>query len=358
MSNLDANKGSIPLISVPQANPQARSSSDGWNRLRVFLACCVLPVTLNYFAYYGFVTNQSRHVFTRADFIGQYDWGVFRYRVLGRKLLLLVYSALEHFHHPAEGGSRTARFLETNNLNLYHSYFLLNTTFMCLTLWMLALTFQLNLFRVRPQEKFLLVLVTAFLIAMTQFVVVPYDTLAYFFLTLSIYLMLLRPTPLVVAGLILVVVLGSLTRETAALTLSVYAALYVLRRQTGVKATLSVLAALAAAFAVTYVALRVHYGWQNGVGNVITLGVNLHRHGLVGAAFLVSTLVLLSDFSNAVGRRAVWLFLAFSSPYLLSILLTGVLFEARLGVPLFIGVVVLANLPEAQTEASAAAAGS
>lgn len=332
----------MPHAEVAQPAP---SASHKRNIPKAFAACFVLPFALNYFTYYGFVTNYSRNVFTLSGFLAQYDHGIYRYRILGKELLLLIYHLLQRLHPSRAALSQKAQFLSTDNLNLYHSYFLLNTTFFCLTIWMLFLIFQSDQFRMGEQEKYLALVVTACLIAVTQFVVVPYDTLAYFFLALSIYLMLRPQTAVTAIGLIVVVALAALTRETAALTASMLATLFVLRKQIKTEVSLPLLLGVIAAFIATYAALRLHFGWQQGIGNSITLGGNLRFRNLLGLAFLVSMLYVLTDARNALGKRAILLFLAFSSPFV-SILLTGWLFEARLGVPLFIGVVVLAGLPE------------
>ncbi len=316
------------------------------NVLKAFAACFVLPFALNYFVYYGFVTSYTLRVFTESGFRAQYDSGIYKYRILGKELLLLIYHFLQRLHPSPGTHSRLEQFLGADNLNLYHSYFLLNTLFFCLTLWMLFLTLQLGWFPRREREKSLVLVVIACVIALTQFVVTPYDTLAYFLLTLSLYLMLRPQNHATAAALIAVMVLATLTRETAALTISLYATLFLLRKNIKIEVSLPLLIGLAVSFIGVYAALRLHFGWHQGAGNGVTLRDNLHSKHLIGLAFLASLLYLLTDARNALGKRAALLFLALSSPYFVSIVMTGWLFEARLGVPLLIGVVVLSGLAE------------
>lgn len=162
-----------PQTTVTPRAPQA---------LRAFLLCIVLPSTLNFFAYYGFVTNYSRFVFSRTGFLTQFESGIYRYRVLGRWLLLLVHRGVSHFHHISGASTRFTQFLETDDINFYHSYFLLNTFFLCLTAAALYRTFRLPAFEAAGRQADAWVLIATFLIVLTQFVVLPYDTLAYFLL--------------------------------------------------------------------------------------------------------------------------------------------------------------------------------
>ena len=59
---------------------------------------------------------------------------------------------------------------------------------------------------------------------------------------------------------------------------------------------------------------------------------------------MFSVTVLVVDFRNAARRMAVFIFFALSLPYVVSILLTGILFEIRLWIPLMIGTIILTML--------------
>jgi len=283
--------------------------------LRKFLLCIVAPFCANYFAYYGYVTHFSVGVFSPEGFHAQYDHEVFKYRVLGKWLLLGVYRVLEYVNPADAGWARHAAFLGTDSINFYHSYFYLNSIFLCLTLLVLS-------DRLTEIELFVFTL----LVALTQYVVVPYDAVAYFFLACTYRWV--NNLPLAA----LFVLLAALNRETAALSLSLYASLYLLGRGGSLKG----LGVLTAVFVAVYLSLRLALGWGNAVGNEFTFIRYLNLNSAVGIGFALAA-------GLALVRRpgAAAVFLACSLPYILSIFLTGNPFEVRLWVPLLLGVMLV-----------------
>ena len=226
-------------------------------KVQLFLLCCVLPTALNYFAYYGFITNYTKYVFTLYDFHRQYDHHIFRYRILGKLLLLGYYTVFTHFPHPFfKQMKEVNQYLLTDTTSLYHCYFLMNTFFLCLTTWVLSTMFRLKQFEGSSREKQLWLLLIIFLIIISQFVVTPYDTISYFFLSVSIYLMLRGQNGFVLAVLLGTMVLAALTRETAAISLSFYATLYLMRKALPNQTSLLGFVLLLVTFLATYVGLR------------------------------------------------------------------------------------------------------
>jgi hypothetical protein len=285
------------------------------NYIRKVLLCIVAPVCANYIAYYGFVTHYSVGVFTPRGFHAQYDHEVFRYRVLGKALLLAVYRLVEYLNPAGAGWNRMAAFLGTDSINFYHSYFLLNTAFLCLTLLVVS-----------DYLSDLELLAVTLLVALTQFVVVPYDAVAYFFLACTFRW---RHNLWLTA---VIVFLAALNRETAALSLSLYASLLFLGRGGSLRG----LAVLTCVFAATYLSLRFVYGWGGAVGNEFTFVRYLNRNSAVGIGFALAT-------GYALVRRPAWaaVFLVCSLPYVISIMLTGNPFEVRLWVPVLLGVMLV-----------------
>jgi hypothetical protein len=282
---------------------------------RKVMLCLLAPVCANYFAYYGFVTHYSVGVFSPAGFHQQYDHEVFRYRVLGKALLLAVYRVVEYLNPADAGWVRLAAFLRTDSVNFYHSYFFLNTAFLCLTLLVVS----------DHLENVELLAVTL-LVSITQFVVVPYDVVAYFFLACTFRWR--RNLPLTAV----IVFLAALNRETAALSLSLYASLLFLGRGGSFRG----LFVLTSVFLATYLSLRVVFGWDYAAGNEFTFVRYLNLNSAVGVGFALAA-------GYALVRRPAWavVFLACSLPYVISILLTGNPFEARLWVPLLLGVMLV-----------------
>ena len=298
------------------------------------MLCFVFPVLLSIVVYYGFSSTFSAKLYDIAGFHSQYDHGVYRYRVLGKVLLLAIYYILEHHRHGQVGP--TAQL----GTNFYLSYVILNTTFLCLTAWALRATLDLPVFTKSEIEKNLWVLVAVLLIAVTQFVVVPYDTLSYFFLAAAAFLMMRDSTPASTLGLAVVMILGTVTRETAALIVALYAALYVMRGTAGFRPAIAPLVIMFALFVATYLGLRFALGWD---AHALDQGLRGHMplKGLAGVLFLICGVLLTMDFTSRARTKTALLFLAFSSPYLAVSLLTGVPFEIRLWVPIFLGLILI-----------------
>jgi hypothetical protein len=185
----------------------------------------------------------------------------------------------------------------------------------------------------------LLLLATQTVVALTAFTVTPYDHLSYLFITLLFSGFVLGyPTWL----LVLVTVLGALTRESVVLGLLAAGA------SAGVPALLQPSARrrpfwlMAAGFGATYVGLRFALGFESVVESGM-LGFNLRSIdvlSLVGVAFglIAATLpALFTGFSRA--QR--W-FLFGALPYWVVILSSGIWFEVRLYVPLLLGSLLIA----------------
>ena len=283
--------------------------------IRKALLCVVAPACANYIAYYGFVTHYSVGVFNPRGFHAQYDHEVFRYRVLGKWLLLAVYRLVEYLNPGGAGWNRMAAFLGTDSINFYHSYYVLNTAFLCLTLLVLS-----------EYLSDLELLAVTLLVSLTQFVVVPYDAAAYFFLACTFRW---RHNLWLTA---VIVFLAALNRETAALSLSLYASLIFLGRGGSLRG----LALLTCVFLATYLSLRFVYGWGYAAGNEFTFVRYLNRNSAVGIGFALAA-------GYALVRRPAWaaVFLVCSLPYVVSIMLTGNPFEVRLWVPLLLGVMLV-----------------
>ena len=293
------------------------------------MLCFVAPLCANYFAYYGFVSHYSVGVFSPRGFHAQYDNEVFKYRVLGKALFLGVYRLLEYVNPSAAGWERLRAFLGAEPVNFYHSYFFINTVFLCLTLLVIS--------RYVTEIE---LLVFTLLVAVTQFVVVPYDVVAYFLLACTFAV---RRSLALTA---VVVLLAALNRETAALSLSLYASLLILGRGGSLRG----LALLVAVFLATYISLRLVLGWGNAVGNEVTLVRYMNLNSAVGVGFALAAGVALVRDARAAG-----VFLLCSLPYILSIFITGNPFEARLWIPLLLGVMLIqtADAPKPATDAPA-----
>ncbi len=302
-----------------------------------------IPFVLSMVVYFGFSSNYTSGLFSEAGFREQYETGIYRFRILGRITLLEINAFLEARQSP-QIAPRALFLLDRNaSPRFYTAYFLNNTLFLCLTCCTLLLLFD----RISSRQNLwigdLAVLLLCLLMAITQYVVAPYDTLSYFFLALGAFLTYSRQRPATVAALSAVVVLGALTRETAALIPAFYLAVHhrpLLARPLRVSIHHAALIFSALCFVATYAALRLALGFEAAFLKNIQLAYNLaNPFGVAGLLFFAAILAVL--LLSGPGRREGAVFLLVSLPYSLFLLATGILWEIRLWVPVILALVVL-----------------
>lgn len=308
--------------------------------------CVALPLCVFFIAYYDFLSNYTRELFSYEDFVGQYEHGVYRYRVLGRWGVLAIYqwlashTELEHHMLPALGARANAAF--------FFAYFGFN---LC---WQIALNTTLwGLFRSGHMQcstattAGYIAILTA-VIGLTQFVITPYDTLNYFLLALTYWLWLEYESTHKLRWLWLgcaVLLLNTLTRESAAIALSAYWAWLYMRK--GKLFPRQIMIAVAV-FLMGYIGLRLHYGWADAVVSAeYTQGWRLYNFSspacLIGDMSLVIGLYLIQLVSPSNHRRTFWLCILGCTPYFLMCFYTGITFEIRLWVPVWLMGVLVAN---------------
>jgi hypothetical protein len=318
------------------------------------MTAVIVPILLMIFVYYGFSTNYTRWVFGEASFKGQYERGIYRYRIIGREGLLFTFRLLrdQKLDAPREKPvifteEQVHHFDQVGDLTFYNAYFVWNTLGAVLTSVLLALMLKdRSLFSLTQPEASLWVLLTSFVIAITQYVMTPYDTIAYALLVGCAWASLraIRRPHLVTGALAVgLLVLGVLNRETALLNVALAGAAsmawFGLGRRTIITALLAGLA-----FGATYVGLRVALGTEHAVYDFFSLfGWAREAFSRVGALALACVLAVPLLVPSAPLRLYGW-FLLFSTPYLFVTLGAGVTWEVRLWTPLFITAVLCAGL--------------
>jgi hypothetical protein len=304
----------------------------------------IIPLVLSMVVYFGFASNYSSGAFSEAGFRKQYETGIYKYRLLGRLTLLKINALLSHSTNLPSIAPRAILLLDRNGSPVFYTaYFLNNTFFLCLACVVLMFLFE----GLSPPGSVwigdLLVVLLCLLMAVTQYVVVPYDTMASFFLCLSFSLILGGQKPGKVLLLGLAVVLGTLTRETTALAVAFYFAVHhrhLLARPLRWTRHHAMLLFLGLCFLGTYGGMRLALGPGDAVFEDVQLLGNLaNPFGLAGLLFFLAVTAVLS--LNGPGRREGGLFLLASLPYLLLILVTARLWEIRLWIPLFLAIVTL-----------------
>ena len=190
------------------------------------------------------------------------------------------------------------------------------------------------------------VLFMCFLIGISQYVVVPYDTLSYFLLCIAVILSIYdNGTLWNLLGLCTVVILATLTRETAAFILSFYFAINyktILTKPTTFKINQKqgVLLIITACFIFTYVALRWVFGYDHAIYETVVLSKNINQpNAILGMLFFISIALII--FITKAVTKEFSVFFVVTCPYVLFVLLFAEAWEIRLWTPLILLLIIM-----------------
>ncbi|QBO57475.1 hypothetical protein [Chryseobacterium salivictor] len=298
----------------------------------------LLAFTVNSFVYFGFANIYSSKIFTYPSFQEQFHSGIYQYRILSGYFLIWIYDFLSILN--IDYKILKLKFLSANSEpQMYLSFYLLNTFFIMLSAIILTLITESKNFIATNSEKILITSVAIFSIALSQFVVVPYDIPSYFFILLFFYCFIGYLEKQSVSKLILlsaVIIISTFNRESSALSLSLAATL--LYAKFGMKKeTFLPVIVLGTAFLSVYSGLRLMSdNFTTNDGNLFVQNFTQPKNilGLLfWLVFFTLPLVLAKD------QKTVKLILVFhllSVPYLLLCFYTGILYEIRLYIPLLI----------------------
>lgn len=307
---------------------------------RFLILAWVLPAALSYIVYFGYASNISGNVFSEAGFAAAYDHGVFKYRVLGKALLHHTHEAIHALGLPTYAPEVLVRADPSLAQAFYSAFFYLNTLALCLTASVLFVVVHRFGSSAPPEASDLVLILSVGLMALSQYVVVPYDMLAYLFLAIGIYLVHEGPAePRRLGALCAVMVLAALTRETAAIILSYYFAIHFdalarpSRTASGALSHRVALGILVACFIAVYIGLRMWFGTSESTVYHRTRGLQdlTENFSLVGGVFFLASIGLALLHERA--RRTSLLFVAASAPYWITIFLVCNPREIRLWVP-------------------------
>lgn len=308
------------------------------NLLSKIIFALLLAFTVNSFVYFGFVNNYSSKILNIESFQQQFQSGIYQYRVLSGYFVIWIYDLLSTLN--IDYDIFKLKFLSSNSEpQMYLSFYILNTFFIVISAVLLTLITESKTFVATNSERILLVTVAIFTIAISQFVIVPYDVSSYFFLLLFFYFFLSYLKKQSVAMLILlsvVLIFSTLNRESSALSLSLAGAL--LYSKFGLKKkTILPIAVLVLVFIAVYFGLRlVSENFSTNDGNLLIQNFTDPKNILGILFWLVFfgfTLMLAKD-KEAI--KHILLFHLLSFPYIMLCFYTGIVYEIRLYMPLFI----------------------
>lgn len=196
-------------------------------------------------------------------------------------------------------------------------------------------------------EKILITIVAIFTIAISQFVIVPYDVSSYFFLLIFFYFLIkfiVKNSSFNLAILVILMMISILNRESSALSLSLMATL--LYAKFGLKKeSILPLAIVGITFVAIYLGMRLlSESFTTNDGNLLAQNFTQPKN-LLGILFWM-TFFLLSTIlvKDQKAKNSILIFHLLSVPYLIMCFYTGILYEVRLYVPIFLSALFLGRI--------------
>lgn len=301
-------------------------------------------ILINVFVYFAFVNIYSSHLLNIDNFRNQYESSVYQYRWLSTNLLIWIYNLLESL--PYKINLRNDFWSENAEANMLFAYAFLNTFFLILSNITLLLITEAKKIVAHESEKIMIIVIATLVIGISQYILTPYDCSSYFFLFFYIFLFLKyleNRSHIILFFLLLIIVISTANRESSALSISfagvVLYQLFGLKKQ-----TIFPIACMIVAYLTTYIGLRFVMGsFEFASKNLFfeNIGGTRNMFGILfwGVFFMLS--LLISNNKQAV--KNILIFHLLSLPYILTCFYTGILYETRLYVPIFLSCLVLSK---------------
>lgn len=315
------------------------------------LHLALISVIFSLIVYFGFVSNYTKNVFNKNSFIKQYNSSIYKYRIISTKLLTVIDEWVEeNIENATLINKNNARFGLDDNFSdhFYLAYFIQNTFFLLLTTILFVFIFNNSLINISEKEKLLIQCIIIFLIAITQYTVVPYDNISYFFFALFIlstlnYYKAESKFRFFILSIILFV--ATFNRESSALFISFFATFQILKYGKTLKSILPILY-LIIIFLIAYLILRFIIVPTNVEATYyLHIKENLFEwYNLLGISFWIILSYLVYKLCNEpINKKSLYLFILLSSPYVLFCFVFGVMFETRLFIPIFLISIVISQ---------------
>jgi len=307
----------------------------------------LLAFVVNSFVYFSFGNIYSSKILNYADFQTQFQSGIYQYRKLSGYFLIGIYDFLSSLNIDYQI-FKLKFFNPESDPKMYLSFYILNTFFLMLTTVLMVFITEMKSFMANSSEKILLIAISIFTIGISQFVLVPYDVSSSFFLLIFFWFLMKYLEQNSTKNLIILVAIlaiSTINRESSALSISLAATL--LYSKFGIrKASIFPVAVLGIFFVVIYLGIRFSQGnFTTNDGNLFLQNFTDPKNGLgilFWAVFFVFTLILAKDKATL---KNILIFHLLSTPYILMCLYSGILYEIRLYVPLFLMSLFLGFIP-------------
>lgn len=298
----------------------------------------LLAFVVNSFMYFSFGNIYSSKILNYADFQAQFKSGIYQYRKLSGYFLMGIYdflSSLNIDYHIF----KLKFFNPESEPKMYLTFYILNTFFLMLTAVLMVFITEKKNFVATSSEKILLIAICIFTIGISQFVLVPYDVSSYFLILIFFWFLLKYLEQTSAKNLIILVAIlaiSTVNRESSALSISLAATL--LYAKFGIrKESIFPVLILGIIFFAIYLGMRFSQGtFTTNDGNLFLQNFTDFKN-LLGilfwAVFFVFTLILAKDKQS---RNLILLFHFLSIPYIAMCFYTGIIYEIRLYVPIFL----------------------
>lgn len=321
-------------------------------KINGFLFVIILPFLLYFMSYYGFESSYAR-LKTMEKAPAFMFSSVYAYRVIPNYLSVHGTEILTFIVDTYTPSFKN--FILKQGTLFYHSTFLINSFFFLLSSVILNSIFKINSSGtiLHLSIRRMLHLLAVFFIVITQYVPTNCDSLAIFFYlsgSLLTFKYLEKRSVVNFILLVIVVVVSTFVRETACLTISFFAAVFVDFEKLAKKdfSFVKEIFILAVAFIIPYIALRMIISQEVSLVEDVYLFQNVTSiFNLSGFVFALVSLYFCYLLYNNEGKSLMKKYLLFSFPYLMMITLVGLFWETRLFVPLILtGLIFISYQPK------------
>ncbi len=317
-------------------------------KLNITIFLVILPLIMSAITHFGYITGYTQGLLSSKSFQSMYNFGIYKYRVLSKVLLLetdkiLSSSKLNGMDNML---TRIVMFIDpAGKLSFYFSYFIINSFFFILSTIFFYLILRKFAYFNSDKKLFGTTLLYIIAVPIFQYVLVPYDYTTFFFNNLIIFLFLYnidRKSAGITVLMLLSIILSTLNRETSALSLAFMGA-FLYSESKRILPLLKFMFLPALAFIIPYIGLRLYYGFDSGLLNEIFLYQNLasplNQFGIFTGIVSVYLFYYFANYEST--KKAFTYFLVFSLPYILVSLISGVAYEIRLWTPLLINLAII-----------------
>lgn len=304
----------------------------------------LLAFTVNTVVYFGFGNIYSSRILNMQNFQEQFQSGIYQYRILSGYLLVWIYEILSTL--PVDFQVFKLKFFADNSdPKMFLSFYLLNTFFLCLSAALMMLMMETRNFLGTSTEKIFAVATVVFSIVITQFVIVPYDISSYFFLLLFAWIFFKyyhHQSSLFLGLSAVTIILSTFNRESAAISVA-FAATLLWSKFGWRRESVLPIALLGFSFLGTYLAMRfLAHSFATNDGNLLAQNLSQPKNFLGILFWLVFFGFTLLVSKNLENRKNILIFHLLSLPYVAMCFYSGIMYEVRLYIPLFISGLLLA----------------